>query len=472
MLFLLYASFSLSLSTASEAELIVPERLRCGRRLRYTPASDPRTTTIGMDHQHGNPLNGGNRNHLSQSPSPQSHTYQGDINPANLGLGISQGNLHERYPGGQLLSADDLPIYDANLEQNQQYTQGNLGEPLYALSQNTNIQSDFQPQFDNSQSFGTQQFNYNENFLDESNYNAGDFPLYSNSTGQNDHYDPSLFLNDAPQQSINPADLIADMSSPQNHTPTPPQMLQPELPQTSSAQHSPSFNQQQFPRSPGHSRNASLQPESAQFPNAHLQTDWGMLAQQFRSHRRTPSEYSDVSASSAAHSPNLGLHDSFDNGDQRHSPQVVPQDQSIYQDLRGIGNFSLSDSQAHHGTSPLHGRSPAHSPIPSPRLGPLHIPMNQMNQQSPFMLNMNMPNNTYIHNASPDLYGLTQEQYNDRNDCNEIGQAQQMPPPDINIVLAPVSRQNSFEPPKPATLDQDALTPPQRGKAFSSFCWL
>jgi transcription factor CRZ1 len=43
-----------------------------------------------------------------------------------------------------------------------------------------------------------------------------------------------------------------------------------------------------------------------------------------------------------------------------------------------------------------------------------------------------------------------------------MGQAQQMVPPEINVEFAPTSRQNSFEPPKPS-LDQDALTPPDRG---------
>jgi len=424
-------------------------------------------TIINMDHHNGNSPSGGTQNHISHSPSPRSQNYQDDIDPANLGLGISNSNLQDQYSGAQFLSGQGLPIYDTNVEQNQQFTQANLGDPLYALSQNQNLQPEFHQQFDNNQNFGNQ-FNFDDNFLSTNTYNEGDFALYSNNSTQDDQYDPSLFLNDPPQlssnQSINPADLIGDMSSPHHHAPTPPQMLQPEIPQTSSAQHSPSFNQHQFPRSPGHSRHASLQPESAQFPNAQLPTDWGMLPQQFKNHRRTPSEYSDVSASSAAASPNLGLRDSFD--DQRHSPLVNPQDPSIYQDLNAMGNFSISDPQVHHGTSPLHGRSPAHSPIPSPRLGPQHVPMNQMNQQSPFMLSMNMPNNAYIHNPAPEMYGNNQEQYNERSGSTEMGQAQQMPPPDINIEFAPASRQNSFEPPKPAQIDQDALTPPLRGKSL------
>ncbi len=49
------------------------------------------------------------------------------------------------------------------------------------------------------------------------------------------------------------------------------------------------------------------------------------------------------------------------------------------------------------------------------------------------------------------------------NGSLDMGQAQQMVPPEINVEFAPASRQNSFEPPKPS-FDQDALTPPDRGK--------
>ncbi|OBT98705.1 DNA-binding transcription factor [Pseudogymnoascus verrucosus] len=412
-----------------------------------------------MDHQGTSPT-GEHPNHLKQESSPQPSSYQDDINPANLGLGINNGNLQEQYSSGQFSQGQTLPVFETNVEQNQQFSQGNIGEPLYALSQNQNAQPEFQQQFDGNQQYQNQEFNYSNNFLGVNNYNGGDFSLYPNPQTQNEIYDPSLYLNDSPQPSVNPADLIGDISSPPHHTPTPPQMLTAELPQTSSAQHSPSFNQHQFPRSPGHSRTASLQPESAQFPNAQLPTDWGMIPQQFKTHRKTPSEYSDVSASSVAPSPNLGLHDSFDTTDQRHSPLVHPQDQGIYQDLGAMGNFSISDP--HHGTSPLNGRSPAHSPQPSPRLDPQQ--MGQMNQQSPFMLSMNMPNNGYIQQPTLDMYG--QQQFKQEN-FGEMGQEQQgqgpqMPPPDINIEFAPASRQNSF--PVKAPLDQDALTPPQRGR--------
>lgn len=39
--------------------------------------------------------------------------------------------------------------------------------------------------------------------------------------------------------------------------------------------------------------------------------------------------------------------------------------------------------------------------------------------------------------------------------------------PSINIEYAPTARQNSFEPPKPP-MDQDSLTPPERGKEYGT----
>jgi len=192
----------------------------------------------------------------------------------------------------------------------------------------------------------------------------------------------------------------------------------------------PNFNQGQFQHSPNHSRHASLGPESAAFPQGQNQVEWSMMPPQFTGHRRTPSEYSDVSVSSAQHSPNLGHHDYEPL--EHHSPMQNPQDASLYQQVLGIGDFSLSDNQIQHSASPRRGLSPAHSPAISPR-----------------------------------MYSVqTQESFPTLG--NEMGQAQQMVPPEINVEFAPASRQNSFEPPKPS-LDQDALTPPDRGMVAPKF---
>jgi hypothetical protein len=79
-----------------------------------------------------------------------------------------------------------------------------------------------------------------------------------------------------------------------------------------------------------------------------------------------------------------------------------------------------------------------------------------MNQQN---FNINMPPSLTTHQSAPEVY----TQHDMGNSFNDPNQGPQMPPPDINIVFAPASRQNSFEPPKPVQIDQDALTPPQRG---------
>jgi hypothetical protein len=48
------------------------------------------------------------------------------------------------------------------------------------------------------------------------------------------------------------------------------------------------------------------------------------------------------------------------------------------------------------------------------------------------------------------------------NGSLDIGQAQQIVPPEINIKFSPTSTRNSFRPPKPF-FNQDALTSPDRG---------
>jgi hypothetical protein len=393
----------------------------------------------------------------SHSPSPSPQQFQENSNSIGLGVGIDPQGNRQRYldNNGNFDSNNNLPQYSGNNEflnqQGQAFSQGGLGESTYAQSQ------DFTPQFkQEEQSSFSQQGSFTRELLDpnlSTNF-QGDFPLYSAPGNQADQYDPSFFMTELPSQSsnrsVNPAQL--DMSSPQvqQHTPTPPGLLQPDSRSPSSAHNSPSFNQGQFQPSPNHSRHASLGPESAAFPQN--QVEWSMMPPQFTSHRRTPSEYSDVSASSAHHSPNLGHHDTFESIEQHHSPMQNAQDASLYNEVLGIGTFSLSDPQVQHGASPRRGLSPAHSPAISPRLGPQQLP--QMNQPNQFMLGIN---NGF---GGPQMY---QGQESFPQIQHDLGQAQQMVPPEINVEFAPTSRQNSFEPPKPSGFDQDALTPPDRG---------
>lgn len=423
-----------------------------------------------MDQQRGrSPSAGHQQSHISQTHSPSPQQFQENTSSVGLGLALDPSpgnNNNQQFLNGNFTSNNGLPSYENNEflnQQNPSFSQGGLGDSTYVPSQ------DFTPQFkqeDQSSQFGQPpQRSFTQELLSAnlpSNFNEGDFSLFSTPSGQGEQFEQSFFMNDLPSQtgntSVNPAEL--NMSSPPNHTPTPPGLLQPDSRSPSSAHQSPSFNQGQFQPSPGHSRNASLGPESAAFPQGQNQVEWSMMPPQFTTHRRTPSEYSDVSASSANHSPNLGHHDAFDSIEQHHSPMQNPQDSSLYQEVLGIGTFSLSDSQAQHAASPGRGLSPAHSPAISPRLGPQQLP--NVNQQNSFMLGMNNgfgpPQNMY---GAQGQESFPQMQHGAGS--VDMGQAQHMVPPEINVELAPSSRQNSFEPPKPS-FDQDALTPPDRGK--------
>jgi hypothetical protein len=236
-----------------------------------------------------------------------------------------------------------------------------------------------------------------------------------------------------------------NMATPQtHHSPTPPHLLGPEPHQPGSAQHSPAFNQHQFSSSPGsHSRHASLGPEAALLSNQWAQP-------QFQGHRRSPSEYSDVS--SAAPSPNLVSQDAFDPADQRHSPMQRATDPALYDGL-SLGNFSISDPQQH---SPhLPGRSPSHSPAISPRILPQPLP--EMNAPQGFGLG---PQSAGFVPGAP--YPGMQAPPEAFPNLNQGGEPGMMMAPAINIDFAPASRQNSFEPGKPQ-MDHESLTPPERG---------
>lgn len=409
-----------------------------------------------MDPQRGrSPSAGHQQNHInSHSPSPQ--PFQNNPGAVGLGLGIENqvpGSNQQQFMNNNFNSSNGIPSFVANDFMNQQsqpFSQGGLGANSYAPS--TDYNSMQFKQEEQSSPFNNQQnISFTQDLMNASNFNEGsDFPLFTNQ----EDYDPSFFPSDPStqhrNQSVNPSQL--DMSSPQT-APTPPGLLQPDGLSPVSAHQSPNnFNTNQFQPSPNHSRHASLGPESAAFPRAQ-NVEWGMMPPQFTGHRRTPSEYSDVSVSSAHHSPNLGHHDSFDGPDHgHHSPMQQPQD-SIYENVLGIGNFSLTDNHIQHGASPRRGLSPAHSPAISPRLDAQQLPV--INQQNTFMLG-GMNHNGFGQN----MYNQGQESFPQLQ--NDMGQAQQMVPPEINVEFAPASRQNSFEPPKPS-LDQDALTPPDRG---------
>lgn len=419
-------------------------------------------TKDDMDQQRGrSPSAGHQQAHINPSHSPSPQHFQDTANSISLGLGLDSipSNDNQQFLNGGFNANPGNQTYDSNdfiNQQQQPYTQGSLGEASF--SQNQDFGSQFKQEEQQSSFIQQhQQPSFTQELMNatiSSNFNDGDFALFSTPNNQNEQFDPQLFINDiAPQSgnpSVNPAEL--NMSSPPNHTSTPPGFLQPDSRSPSSTHQSPSFNQGAFQSSPGHSRHASLGPESAAFPQGQNHVEWShMMPPQFQGHRRTPSEYSDVSVSSAAPSPNLGHHDSFEPLDHHHSPMQNPND-TMYQEIAGIGSFSLSDPQIQHGASPGRGISPAHSPAISPRLGPQQLP--NINQQNQFILGMN---NGF--GPPPNIYGAPNQEF--QLPPGDMG-LQQMNTPMINVEFAPTSRTNSFEPPKPS-FDQDALTPPERG---------
>ncbi|TQS36269.1 hypothetical protein Golomagni_03286 [Golovinomyces magnicellulatus] len=169
-----------------------------------------------------------------------------------------------------------------------------------------------------------------------------------------------------------------------------------------------------------------------------------VILPQFQGHRRTPSEYSDVSTNSAQYSPNVGQLNIFE---QKKSPMQNAQDSSLYQEVLRIGNFSLSEPQTQHMSSQT---SPSCSPVVSP-----HNDLQGINVQNAFTCGVKeeFPNSHYL---------FPQESFPSFN--REMGSAQQMIPPEINVEFAPMTRQSLFEPSGPVQIDHDALVPVDKGR--------
>jgi transcription factor CRZ1 len=400
-------------------------------------ASHTHTHTHIMDQQGQrgrSPSIGHQQPHIKQSHSPSPNPYQQRDASIGLGLGLDQSSS-QSFASNSAASTDFSTFSNSgannylNPQQSQNFQQNAIAD---------------QSNFDPSQNFG-QQFKTettNSNYLDPT-FTGSDFSLFPPPSGQGEQFNTPLF-----EQSLNSNDMNT-MATPQtHHSPTPPHMLQPESHQPTSAHQSPAFNQHHFSSPAGrHSRNASLGPEAALMPNQ-LGGDWAQP--QFQGHRRSPSEYSDVS--SAAPSPNLVSADSFDPVEQGHSPMQRPSDAGLYQDVLNMGNFSISDPQ--HSSPNLAARSPSHSPAISPRILPQQMP--ELNQPPNFLAPQN---NGYM---NPAAYGVmpAQEAF---PALQTPGQdLHQMAPPAINIDFAPTARQNAFDQPK-SHMDQDSLTPPDRG---------
>ncbi|KAG7288216.1 hypothetical protein NEMBOFW57_007746 [Staphylotrichum longicolle] len=398
---------------------------------------------------------GGIRN--AHSPSPARFPLPTDPGASSIGLGVGIVDPSlQQFP----VTQPDFSAYDANAASflsNQQsapqpFSQPGLANPptipAFDLTQSfvDQVKADPSPfGTPNLGSFPPHSQQPQQANLLAPTFGDADFTIFPPQAGE-PQFNTPLFGTDS-QQQLSAAD--SNMMAQANQNPTPPHLLNPDMHQPGSANHSPRFSQHQFSSPPGrHSRNVSLGPEAALLPG---QIDWTHAGPQFQGHRRSASEFSDVS--SAAASPNLVSSDTFDHLDQSHSPMQRPQDPGLFHELHGIGSFSISDPVTH---TPSHGaRSPSHSPAISPRILPQQLP--EMGQQGSFIL----PTQSNSFGPPPSYLQAPQEAFPQLpQDTSEM---QTMPaPPSINIDFAPTSVKSGFEQPK--SIDVDSLTPPERGR--------
>ncbi|RAH54864.1 C2H2 type zinc finger domain protein [Aspergillus piperis CBS 112811] len=380
-------------------------------------------------------------------------------NPSNPGASDSYGYNPTGYlsaPSAAQTLAPTDHTYSHSLQLPQSFDAGLMPQ----LDQSTGLSLQQQQQQQQ------QQQATDENFSNLLNSNPADFDfaLYQNpspnSTAAPD-YDSPLLLD--PQvhgqsrpgsQAVNPADLVSQIPSP--HPSASPQ-LSPISPQdhyqhSSPGPMSPPNSTPGTYYTPQHSRHTSLDPASAAYMSGNAHTDWQavMANSAFQGHRRAPSEVSEVS--SAAPSPYMSQHESFDGVENNPSPLLAPQhDPGLYDNALGIESFTLSDGQQQHHSQ---GISPAHSPYISPQLMP----------QQPTDMIPNVPyisapaGNTQYPTPPTDMYGEGM-MVQGNGGMGDIGQASQMAPPSINVEFAPPAKNLNLPQTKPSA-DLDSLSPP------------
>ncbi|KAJ8115290.1 hypothetical protein ONZ43_g4699 [Nemania bipapillata] len=380
------------------------------------------------------PSAGQQQPHIRNSHSPSPHPYQSPDASIGLGIGLD--------PSSSSTSANPQFTHDSF---SNDYSAGDNRFLTTSQSQVFSQQgaADSIP-FDSSQDFAQTHPGFSQALLTGDFTTGADFSLFPPPT-QPDQFSTTQLFGDIPQNNpsvLNPSEL-ASMTSPQtHHSPTPPHMLKME---PGSAHHQASFNPSQFSSPSGHhSRHASLGPEAAFLPRP---LDWNQA--QFQTHRRSPSDFSEVSSNAA--SPNLTAHDGFD-PEHGHSPMQRPQD-SFYDGVMGLNNFSISDPNRN-------SRSPSHSPHISPRILPEMPETAQLNQ--PLMIGPGYQGGPAV------SYAMQPEEFPALP--QDVAIEQQMPqglaPPSINIDYAPNAKQTTFDPPKPR-MDESSLTPPDRGRPRS-----
>ncbi|KAF2418790.1 hypothetical protein EJ08DRAFT_666105 [Tothia fuscella] len=438
-----------------------------------------------MDNSRGRSPSAGHQNQSIRhhSPSPNGAFHNPDNNHTG-GLGLDHQSVTPfdsslNSFGNQLTTNNQSsfdanshnPSFDGNIDfaaSAQSFHQGGLyqDQGLQGLPQGLTTDPSFGQQ-------GNNLFSSYGNLGDTSGLNNGfDPPLFPDTGSHNDLFssgalDPQLLGSQAQQQSINPTNLVNPMTS-HPQSPTPPHLLSPAMnrqPSGGSPHGSPALQQSGFQQqpSPRHSRNTSLDPSSAVYPQQMQNGEWGSMGS-FQQHRRQPSDaHSDVS-SSAHPSPYLGnTLDSFDQVDS-HSPLLgAQQDPAMYEGVMGIGQFSISE--------PRHPSyiSPAHSPHISPRLLPQQQQLPSFTSGDNFgMMNSYAPpmNHSQYNGQGQDFFSSqSREAFPTFNQGGIDYNNEAMSPPEINIQLAPPSRQASFEPPKPEGGPDGALSPPDRSRS-------
>ncbi|KAJ9631888.1 DNA-binding transcription factor [Taxawa tesnikishii (nom. ined.)] len=408
------------------------------------------------------------RNHHSASPHPP--PLPNDAFPT------FNNNNNNSAAVGDLSGAFNNTAFTHDFQQDQQFpvdsshaylgfdqSQRHSSQPQIDISAHTFLQAQgLQPHNNSGISYGAQGNHVSPADLELNGTTSGaesttTFPGFDSNFNQAQSLDPTQLLFDSSfdaqsqQQTLNPSDISLDsMASMHHNSPTPPHLLQAGLrhPSPGHSPHaSPSFQQGSFSQAPRpRNMSESLDPLSAAMPpHGYNGNDWAGGAA-FRSHRRAPSDtYSEYSSHSNHASPYMGT---LDQVTDHSSPMLQPvqQHDPVFNNALGLDQFSLSDQQI----SPGHTAAPQFTPANNFGLPP------GMNGQ----FASQHQNNGY--EMFPDL---NQEPFPSLGSPPE-GQADQMSPPDINIIFAPPSRVPSFEPDKPIKFE-DTLSPPERSKSMS-----
>lgn len=388
----------------------------------------------------------GHQPHISPHTSPSPHQSYQNI----AGLGLDANSLT---PDNSAFAPFDSSTtsqgYLSPASQQQFPNQPDISNHTFLQAQGL---SSNQP----SPQFGAQGSNiYGQDLFGQGTSGADNQPfdaqfLTSGQGNQGSSIDPSIFLDPQLQeQAIDPSSLMNHQMSTTAHSPTPPHLLQADMSRhaSTSPHASPSINQGGF-HSAGHSRQQSLDPNTA-YGQAHG-GDWNGMS--FRGHRRAPSDtYSDVSSNHP--SPYLGNNDSFDHDNPSPLLGAQQDNSSMFQEVLGFSQFSLSDNPSQAGITP------GHSPHISPRLAPQQQNLPPFTASNHYGLQPVMSNQPTNQGGMDMFPGGGQEPFPALN--QEYGASDQMSPPEINIDFAPPSRQQSFEPPKPEG-SENALSPPNR----------